>query len=445
MNQIALGDESGWTVIAGQSVAAPFRQAAAFFAHDAGSALREKVEVQLVGTPAQISAALNTLEMICLRAGAYADATYAYPQLLRFQPEAGGAYYYAKIQDLWLDANPDHYISHQRGSMLVRLHYTRPNCFDGDMMELPLTGRSGTDVSGGFDLINHTDAHSAHGSTALVKAQDALTDLPAPLRIELENTYAVSTLKDILVGVYHHPTVSAESLFFANANQISGGAQYTNAGAINETYRTVAWASSDWTPVLNYGITAADIADLDGRAYRPILHLYTAHAYPDLHLKIRLMRGVFTLQSCEPVYADPDFGYILFPPIQLPPNPLLRETLPHHVEIQIDALKENGAASSLSIDQLALLPLDASASFQGFYPMGQDDTLIDDSFRELSNVRYSAAGSETIAHIRQGGPLLLYPNQNSRLFFVLSNESNTIDIMRTARVRVYYRPRVRLL
>jgi len=71
--------------------------------------------------------------------------------------------------------------------------------------------------------------------------------------------------------------------------------------------------------------------------------------------------------------------------------------------------------------------------------------LIDDSFRELSNVRYSAAGSETIAHIRQGGPLLLYPNQNSRLFFVLSNESNAIDIMRTARVRVYYRPRVRLL
>jgi len=128
MNQIALGDESGWTVIAGQSVAAPFRQAA-FFAHDAGSTLREKVEVQLVGTPAQISAALNTLEKICLRAGAYADATYAYPQLLRFQPEAGGAYYYAKIQDLWLDANPDHYISHQRGSMLVRLHYTRPNLF----------------------------------------------------------------------------------------------------------------------------------------------------------------------------------------------------------------------------------------------------------------------------------------------------------------------------
>lgn len=445
MNQIALGDSAGWTVIDGQSVAAPFRQAAVFFAHDAGSSLRERVEIQLVGTPAQISTALNALEKICLHAGAYAEATYASPQLLRFQSEAGGGYYYAKIQDLWLDANPDHYLSHQQGSMLVHLRYTRPNYFDGDSLELPLTGRAGTDITGGFNLINHTDAHSAHGSTALIKAQDALTDLPAPLRIELENTYATSTLKDILVGVFHHPTVSAESLFFANANQISGGAQYTNAAAINETYRTVSWTSADWTPVLNYGITAADVADLDGRTYRPILHLYTAHAYPDLHLKIRLKRGVFTLQSCEAVYADPDFGYILFPPIQLPPNPLLRETLPHHVEIQIDALKEDGAAASLSIDQLALLPLDASASFQGFYPMDQDDTLIDDSFRGLSNVRYSAAGSETIAHIRHGGPLLLYPNENSRLFFVLANESNLVGIQHTTKLRVYYRPRVRFL
>ena len=445
MNQIAIGDTSGWTVIEGQSIAAPFRHAAVFFAHGDGQTLREKIAIQLVGSPCQISDAVRLLEQVRLRALAYAEAAYARPQLLRFQPALGGVYYYAKINDLALDANPDGYISHQRGSLLVHLNYTRPNYFDGDLVELPLSGRAGTDVMGGIDLVNHTDGHSAHGNLVLVRASAALTDLPAPLRVEIENTTATPTLKDILIGGYHHPSVITEDAFFINANQMTGGSQFTNPAAINEYYRSVTWTASTWTPLLNAGVTAADTADLDGRTYRPILHLYSSHAYTDLHLKLQLKRGVFTLQSCEPVYADPDYGYVLFPPVQLPPKQLLRETLPHHVEIQVEALKEDGSPATLSVDQLILLPMDCSAVFRGFYPMSEEDTLIDDSFRGLSNVRFSAAGSETIAHIRHGGPLRLYPNENTRLIFLLANESNTMDIMRTAKVRLYYRPRVGIL
>ena len=68
------------------------------------------------------------------------------------------------------------------------LHYTRPNYFDGDQVELPLTGRAGSDVTGGIAIKNHTDADAADGSTVLIKAADAVSDLPAPLRLELLNT-----------------------------------------------------------------------------------------------------------------------------------------------------------------------------------------------------------------------------------------------------------------
>jgi len=157
------------------------------------------------------------------------------------------------------------------------------------------------------------------------------------------------------------------------------------------------------------------------------------------------MRGAYTLQTCDAVYADPNYKYVLFPPLQLPPNQLLREMLPHHVEIMIYGLKEDGAAAQIDIDCLQLLPLDYAATFHGFFDMSQDDILIDDSFRGLSNVRYSAVGSETVAHMRIGGPLLLYPGQNTFLFFMLANENNTMDILRTSTLKVFYRPRLRLL
>jgi hypothetical protein len=91
------------------------------------------------------------------------------------------------------------------------------------------------------------------------------------------------------------------------------------------------------------------------------------------------------------------------------------------------------------------LPLDGSASFLGFYDMLQDDVLIDDSFRGLHNVQYATLGSEAVGHLRQGGPLLLYPGEYNRLFFVLANEDHQVDILRTARLRAYYRRRVRIL
>ena len=445
MNQIAVGDSSSWTIIDGVSVSVPFRRTSVFFSFGSEETVREKVEITLSGSPVQVSDGLALLDRVILRAQAYSRREYSSPQYLRFQLESGGDHYYAEISDLYLEASPTSYLTHQKGSFLVNLHYTRFNYFDGIQVELPLSGRNGADQTGGFDLINHTDLTSTYGNYVLVKSADALSDLPAPLRIELENTYSSNKIKDIAAGSFHHPTVTDEKIFFAFATDMSGGTQYYNSNAINDYYRRVSWASSAWTALYNYPVPLTEVDDLDGRSFRPVLRLYNAHAYSDLYFRIKLMRGSYTLQTCDAVFSDPNYQYVLFPPIQIPPNQLLREMLPHHVEIMVYGLKEDGSIAQIDVDCLQLLPLDYSAFFRGFFDMSHNDKLIDDSFRRLSNVRYSAVGSETVAHIRVGSPLLLYPAQNTFLFFILANENNVIDIDRTSQVRVFYRPRLRLL
>ncbi len=445
MNQIAIGDSSGWTVIEGQSIAPPFKKSAAFFSFNPDPTVREYLQIKLSGTPAQISAAIGTLETIALRAQAYEMGEYAEPQLFRFQPAAGGDYYYAQISDLNLAGNPDGYITHQRGSYLIELHYNRPNWFDGDQEELPLTGRSGEDLTGGFTLFNHTDVDAPHGSTALIKAVNAGGDLPGPIRIELLNDYGTGMIKDLYFGIYHHPSVDDENIFFYNAPDMTGGTQSMNVNAIQSYYRSKTWTAATWTALYAIPLDLTEVRDLDGRNFRPFLHLFSSHAYTDLYLKIILKIGSYTLQTCEFVYADPDYDYVLFPPVQMPPKQILRENDPHSIDLYLYGLKEDGAAATLAVDQICLFPLDYAATLLGFFYMDEDDRLIYDNYRGLSNVRYAAGQTETIAHCVQGGPLLLYPGEYSRLFTFLANTSNTIDIMRTSELRLYYRPRVRLL
>jgi hypothetical protein len=54
-------------------------------------------------------------------------------------------------------------------------------------------------------------------------------------------------------------------------------------------------------------------------------------------------------------------------------------------------------------------------------------------------------GSETVSHVRQGGPLLARPGMNSRLFFIMANQDNTAEKLRTAKLIISQRERLRVL
>lgn len=446
MNQIAIGDvSSGWLVLSGQSVAPPFKRAAFSPVFAEADPVEDALELALEGTPAQIAASLASLDKIQQRVTAYSQGGYLKPQCLRFQPAVDEEYFYAPISDLHFEFNSGGYVTHRTGSLRVILHFTRPNHFDADQVELPLTNRNGSGVTGGISLLNHTDYHAGHDSSVLIAPEDFESALPAPIRFELENTFDGEVLKDILVGVYHHPTNDEDDIFFLQAVDMQGGSQYYTADAINECYCTLSWSDTDWTALCIWTLPNADVQLYAGQAYRPVLHLFNAHAYEDLYLKIKLQKSNNVLWAGDAVFADPSYQYLLFPPVRIPPHQLLGDLLPHHVDLVVYGQHEGSEEYTLDVDQLLLLPLDASASFLGFFDMYQDDLLIDDSFRDLHNVHYGANGAETVAHLRQGGPLLITPGEYNRIFFVLANGENQVDILRTATLKAYYRKRIRLL
>jgi len=445
MYQIAIGDSvNGFTVLHGSSAATPFRRAAAFFVYSANPEVTEKLEIELSGTSSQISTAIATLGDVIARIKAYKLAAYASPQYLRFQVESGSGYAYAILNHLHFETNPDGYKTRQKGSLLLSLVYMRPNFFDGAEVNLPLTGRGGTDVTTGLTVSNHTDGHSAHGNTALIKKADFSTELPAPLRIEYEKNSSGSA-RDVTIGAYHHPTHVSEDPFFCNAPEMVGGTLLHDANVINEYKRHITWSSTAWSALFSYPLSLDWVDKLDGRTYRPILNLAAAFTYLDLYMKMQMRISTYILYESPPVYCDKDWRRIIFPPCEIPPNQLLREVYPHHVEFVFLAKKSSSSSYTLDFDQFCLMPHCYAANFLGFFPLLNGYTLIDDTHRGLHNTRISAAGSETVAHARLGSPIYLWPGSNTRLFFHMVDYSNKLEIDRTAKVKVKYRPRVATL
>lgn len=446
MNQIAIGDASGgWLVLQGEGVAAPFKRAAYEMAASLETKVEENLFLSLEGSPGDLAAGLAGLEGMVLHCEQYQQAYYPAPVCLRFQPMAGGEYAYASIWDLTAIPNPNASETRLTGSLMVRLQFTRANHYDSDWEELPLSGKGGTNVLGGYDLFNHTDVHAGHGNTALIKSTDIDTVLPAPLRFELKNTTATGALRDVLVGIYHSPDVDAETALFCYSAEFDGGSLFSNTNAINGYYVRVSWAASDWTALGSWLLENETVQALAGASYRPALRFYNAHAYADLHLKLKLQAGTNILWEGASAYVDAAYGYVLFPPIAIPPNRLLHETFPHHIDLCLYGQHDSAGAETLDFDCLLLLPLSPGANFIAFYDLLPNATLIDDNFLGHQLSQFTPGGSETVAHLRQGAPLTVSPGQHHRLVFLLTDQADRMDIFRTAQVRVFYRKRRRVL
>ena len=448
MNQIAIGSYAAsgeWLVLHGEGISSPFKCADYQPVFETGEEIAESILLSLEGTPEELSDGINVLETIRQRNLLYHQTGYPAPQCLRFQMTAGGGFYYTLLRSLEIQVNPNSPETHLTGSLLLALHFVRSNHYDAEPVELPLTIRGDADLLGGVDLINHTDYHSGHGNSVLIKPEDFKTDLPAPLRLELVNTTEGGRLRDVFLGLTHHPESPPEAMLFCYATDFSGGSLFTTSDAIDERFVRASWPEMDWKALGNWFFSSEDVQRMAGLTYRPILRFFNIPTYEDLYLRIKIQAGVYVLWEGESVYVDPDYGYVLFPPLQIPPNPLLNEIPAHQLDLVLYGLHETDATYSIDFDCLTLLPLAPGANFLAFYNLDEDAVLIDDNFLDQHGARFAMDDLEIVAHIRQGLPLTLYPGHFHRMVVLMSDGDNEMDIFRTANLRLYYRPRTRIL
>lgn len=446
MINLAIGDlyhnpDYAWMILKGSSsmsgiVGANYESAIAF-----GNEVDEEILLTLKGTHAQMDAVIQALEQKILLANRYSEDRIGYPHYLRVMADQSGNYFYSRILQASLTPSKKSMTYYAGGSLGMVMKIRRKNCFDSDEVILPISGSGMGDVTTGLPLVNHDDSGHDHGFYAY--QDDVETELPAPLRLEITNTDASNTLKDLIIGSFQYDVLSTKPKLVYEAETGSGGTTVSSSDASNGSYQRHTWSAEGWTDLTTWAMSLSDLAKYQGRAVRPVLRLANVHAYDGLMMKLSMVSNGVTIWMGNEVPAVAGDGFVEFGVLRIPAGETLGTNGPYTQDLHLHVYKEGTSSVTLDLDDLILMPTDSYTKHLGLVPLSQNNKLIDDAFYGVSYGEQ--ADYEMSTHIALNKGHFLMPKHNGYFVVFMVNGSDMARISQSISVKAWYRQRRRIL
>lgn len=366
------------------------------------------------------------------------------------------------LQSTWTDTLNDTYYR-VRGCQLELT--VSPDAYGvdpstGSLIELPLTNRNGTDVTGGIIVKPFTDTRSitAGGyyidSYVEIDGADIDGDMLAKTRIEIQYQGTNPKIDRILIGAHEKNTAK---LFYhwtdANFTVYHSGSQYlwsTYMGG--STFNTTAFSPSQ---LLYQGapwmLNIVNPENFKSEHYRLLWHTgATAHTTSYLHRAILgstdltpIVKGPYTTNyygSSNRVGSTLDMGVL-----QVPPH---SNSIPNPADLRIYPelrATQAGLANyySTSICYVALFPVEL-----GYRVLRTPDmignyvnpTLIDDSWANISYIDNSGYDGSRAVVEPMFTPVALSPGKTIRIYFHMQGQYYIPSNAENWKVKVYYSP-----
>lgn len=317
--------------------------------------------------------------------------------------------------------------------------------WEGPEVELALTNGGGSGT-GGRTVYNHDDGDSGHDNYVAIDGEDVEGVIPAPMRLELRNTYDVSARAyDFLVGhnVFANPASLAHILEGEDAAYVAGGATATASGACSGGYyQTATWTGDNETMLYRFVLSASLLAACAGNYFRLLARVASN---PGTGVKVK-PKIKFPSGSALTVVGEAqemtlaatsqlqDLGVLQIPPW------LTGETGLYPVDLCLYGRKTGGG--SVDLDFVQLTSLD---SYRVLTPRGYGApylvTVVDDGIGGSVWADTWPSSGKAGHYIAHGQPVHLWPGRDQRLYLLVVDSGSDVVVARTASVRVYYRPR----
>lgn len=395
-------------------------------------------------TMANAQAALQAIEAWFRLAEEYQNNRAGYPVYVEWQPNATTGIYRSEILSGKVTVEDDMGSRWSNGNAIkCQAIYTRRFYWEGPEAELALAIDGAAKATGGVTVYNHDDSDSGHGNWVEVAAADVAGVLPAPVRLELGNTYNVSATpytyyigENVFSGDFTHFLEGENSAY-------SYGSDVANSIYSGGHARQVTVSSPTSGFMAMWGMTAAALAAYAGRDFRPLARMITVST--DIYVKLQIRfpsagsstPGPTTVYETEEVLLSSDYELTQLPVIQLP-SWLKGETSQYPVDLCLLARKVTGSGT-ITIDYIALMPLDG---YRILTPKGYGvpygGVLIDDGIR---GTLYVNLGTKAGYYIGFGDKLMVWPGLGAKFRVLIMDIYADAVIARTTSVRMYYRPR----
>lgn len=451
MKYVAVGDlknnpDYAWLKIIGPDTAGMTGLEGASYdpINSAGETVKENMIVVLRGSIADMEFYLNRLERVSELTRQYNSEGYGIPQYMRIQYESG-EYWYSKLISFEL-FNEKHSLSYlAKGSVGIRIEIERENYWTGDAVGLPLSNGNGANITTGLTIFNHDDGGAGHDNFVYINALDLNTDLPAPLKIEVLNNYATGSLKDLIIGSNQfNANESALQNLVMEMETGTGGTPTADPNCSNGQYNAITWTATTWTTLWYKALSATDLGKYRGRTVIPVLRLQAAHGITPLYLKLRMVKGSTIIADYKESWSKPGYGFVIFPPVKLPPAETAYELYPYAYTIQILGLQA-GATATINADYLQFIPTESIGQYLAVENLIQNDRIIDDAFSKVVYTR-TAGNQEIVTHQAITKGHYLKPGMyGAYVYFFHSDNNDLATIARTLSIKIYYRPRKRIV
>lgn len=421
-------------------------------AQDFSQPLKERCRVRHKGTVAGARTDYASLNRLLYQAEAY-HRTLTGPRVyVEFDPgDTGDVYrslvYSAKAQPMPSLIGPDWY----NANIGMEMEWTRQPFWEGPLAQIPLTNTSATDDTSGITITNsnYSNTGGSAENWVSIDAEDVLGDLPGPIKLEMTNSKnGADDSNEILVfhNVFSDPANFPHVLEAEDAT----GATVTpaaDATCSDGSKATLAWAAATETLIAEWSLSAALLGYASGGQFAVVARFADLFPYDDCWLRLKLLTTTdyYTLHTGELAKASNIASgreLKVLDTLRLPPY-LEGETALRALALRLYGLCD-ATAPSFALDYLMLCPISGDAGYLQFLSKAAGvpyNTKFVHDGCEGKTYRIDGSNNLIGEFTRLGGPLLLTPNRDQKLYFLTSDYNGYAKTDQTWTVKLWHRPR----
>lgn len=368
---------------------------------------------------------------------------------LTFQPDNGTLAHRSEILEGRVELEEDSFSGPRWGmsrKINLVLAWTRRYFWElSTESQLPLTNANGAAVTTAITIYNHDDGGATDDNWVTIDAANAAGVIPAPVRLEITNTYGTAARR-VYVGHKAQGT-PASFTHILEAESATLNATYATAGAdaacSNGNKVAVVNVPAAVATIFTWAVSATQAGYIKSQWIRPILRFSVLpnNATCSVRLTIKDTTTLAVIYQTE--YTTLSTTNYLQPlnEIYLSPE-LLGQTTAGALSILLDS-KDSAATCDWTLDFMQLTPMEAGTGFRLLRPI--DETLVNIP-ATTGVIQDDMIGGATYIESNQGnyqgigGPIAIIPGVAQRLYFLVDGASDAA-IARTITLKAYIRPR----
>ena len=327
-----------------------------------------------------------------------------------------------------------------------------------ELIELPLTNRNGTDVTGGLSILPFTDARDIKiydtyyiDNYVEIKGAHITGDTPGKLRIQVSSNANGHDADRFTIGAH---VKNNGNLFFhwadSNVEMLTLGSQFNTTYSLgNSVWRSSTlvkqWSGGLW----RIKLTTPEV--YESKKYRVFMTTgYWPFFYPtkvQMQLRVESQMGVLMAEGPIVEQYASSSGHALIMDmgvVQLPPHSPKLPT-PQDVYLKLYVLGGAEWDYVLTVGHIWLVPVDSGyrvlrlqnplSNYISLYP-----TVVDDNWNDLAYVT-NDFGEKSIAAVQaMYAPIKLTPGKDHRIYFNFAGHGYVPHNSDIWQVRVFYSP-----